>query len=96
MMRHVVLFRWKPDTADDVKATVSAGLDKLVDLPSVAAYKHGPDMGISDGNWDYVVVGDFESVDDYQAYATNDGHVALINDHIKPNIEARSAVQYEL
>ncbi len=97
MFRHVVMFRWSEDgVSDDTKAAISAGLDRLADLPATQAYKHGPDAGVSDGNWDYVVVGDFANVDDYQTYATDPGHVALIADLIKPNISARAAVQYEI
>ncbi len=88
------MFRWNEEVADDVLPAVAAGLDELGQLDVVAAYRHGPDAGVSEGNWDYVVVGDFESVEDYQVYATDAGHLQLIADHIRPNISARAAVQY--
>lgn len=90
------MFKWNDDVSDDAKAAVSAGLDEMAKLDSVAAYNHGPDAGISDGNWDYVVVGDFAGADEYSSYATNADHVALIETHIKPNISARAAVQFTL
>jgi len=96
MFRHCVMFKWADDVSDDIKAAVRAGLDELVKLDCVSAYHHGPDAGVSDGNWDYVAVGDFASVDEYQAYATEAGHVELITSLIKPNISARAAVQYEM
>ena len=58
MFRHCVMFRWADDVSDETQATVSAGLDALATLPCVSAYHHGPDAGVSDGNWDYVAVGD--------------------------------------
>ncbi len=96
MFRHTVMFRWADDVDEETKSAISAGLDKLAELPSVAAYAHGPDAGVSEGNWDYVVVGDFASVDDYKAYATDTGHLELIAELIKPAISARAAVQYHL
>ncbi len=97
MFRHVVMFRWSEDgVSDETKTAIAAGLDKLAGLPMTLGYHHGPDAGVSDGNWDYVAVGDFATVEDYKAYAVEPGHVALITDLIKPNISARAAVQYDV
>lgn len=89
------MFTWADDVSDDAKAAISAGLDALAELTCVAGYHHGPDAGVSNGNWDYVAVGDFANVDDYREYASDAGHLQLINDLIKPNISGRAAVQYE-
>ncbi len=96
MLRHCVMFTWSEDVTDEAKAAVSAGLDGLASLPGVVAYRHGPDLGISDGNWDYVVVGDFETTEAYQGYATDQGHLDLIAEKIRPFITGRAAVQYEI
>ena len=96
MFRHCVMFTWSDDATDEAKAAVSAGLDELAKLEMIAEYRHGPDAGVSEGNWDYVVVGDFASVDDYNAYATEDSHLALIADVIRPIISGRAAVQFQL
>lgn len=90
------MFKWNDGVSDETKAAVSSGLDEMAKLDGVMAYDHGPDAGISDGNWDYVVVGDFADADGYSAYATNADHLALIGDLIKPNISARAAVQFSL
>ena len=95
MFRHCVMFTWADGVSDETKAAISAGLDKLADLSCVAEYRHGPDAGIGDGNWDYVAVGDFVSVDDYREYARDGGHVQLVADLIKPNISGRAAIQYD-
>lgn len=96
MLRHCVMFRWNDEVTAEARAQVKAGLDEMAALDGVVSYRHGPDAGVSDGNWDYVVVGDFVDVDAYQAYAVDEGHVALITEWIKPNISARAAVQYSL
>jgi hypothetical protein len=90
------MFRWNDDVSDDAKAAIAAGLDRMAQLDSVAAYAHGPDAGLRDGNWDYVVVADFRSVDDYYEYSADADHQQLITEHIAPNVSARAAVQYDL
>ena len=65
-------------------------------MAAIATYTHGPDAGVSEGNWDYVVVGDFASVDDYRTYAADPGHLEMIAELIRPAISARAAVQFEL
>ena len=96
MFRHCVMFKWKPGTDEAAKKTIFAGLERLAQLDVVMAYRHGPDAGLRAGNWDYMVVGDFASVDDYQSYAVDPTHTSLIADHIGPAIADRAAVQYEL
>ncbi len=96
MFRHCVMFKWADGASEAVKSEIAAGLDRLATLDAVTSYHHGPDLGVSDGNWDYAIVGDFADEAAYRVYATEHGHLALINDLIKPNISARAAVQYEL
>lgn len=89
------MFKWADGVSAATKAEISVGLDRLATLDAVSSYHHGPDLGVSDGNWDYGIVGDFEDEAAYRRYATEAGHLALITDLIKPNINARAAVQYE-
>lgn len=96
MLRHCVMFRWNDDVAPAVFDQIAVGLDQLAELNSVSSYRHGPDLGLREGNFDYVVVGDFESRADYEAYATDATHLALIAGLIAPNIADRAAVQYEI
>ncbi len=96
MFRHCVMFRWADGVSDATKAEISAGLDRLATLEAVSSYHHGPDLGVSDGNWDYSIVGDFADEAAYRRYATEAGHLALIAELVKPNISARAAVQYEV
>ena len=96
MIRHCVMFKWKPGTDEATKNTISDGLDQLAKLDMVVAYRHGPDVGLRSDTWDYVVVGDFASADDYRSYAVDPSHTSLIADHIAPNIADRAAVQYEI
>lgn len=96
MLRHVVLFRWIPSATSDEIAAISSGLAGLpAAIPEIATYRFGPDAGINEGNFDFAVVADFESVDDYLVYRDNPVHRALLAEHIAPQVAERAAVQYE-
>lgn len=97
MFRHVVMFRWN-DTVDDAHVdAVATGLDRLPDeVPGIVSYQHGPDAGVNEGNYDYVVVGDFASADDYVVYRDHPAHRRFIDELIAGRVAERAAVQYEL
>ncbi len=91
------MFRWSDEVTDEAKQAVAEGLGRLPEvIPEIRAYAFGPDAGIREGNWDFVVVGDFDDVESYLAYANDATHQALIAEHIAPNIAERAAVQYEV
>jgi hypothetical protein len=97
MIRHTVAFRWNDTVTDERIAAVGAALDALPDvIDAIAAYRHGPDLGVTDGNFDYAVVGDFHSVDDYLVYRDHPVHRQFIADHIVPTVAERAAVQFAL
>ncbi|MEZ5598775.1 MAG: Dabb family protein [Pseudomonadales bacterium] len=96
MFRHCVMFRWKPETTAAQKATLFAALDGLVNLEVVRAFAHGPDAGLREGNWDHVVVADFDDSAGYQVYAAHPQHVQIIQTLLMPAIADRAAVQYAI
>ncbi len=97
MMRHVVMFKWADGVDADHVAAVAAGLDNLAaTIDQIKRYRHGPDIGLSDQNFDYVVVGDFDSADDYVAYRDHPVHQAFIAELIAGRISERAAVQYDI
>lgn len=91
------MFRWIEGTTP---AQVQFVTDSLNTLPSIiheiSRYQHGPDAGINQGNFDYVVVADFASVENYLTYRDHPVHKQLIADVLAPLIASRSAVQYLL
>ena len=96
MFRHVVMFKWNDDVDADHIAAVSAGLDNLAaTIEQIKGYLHGPDAGLNDQNYDYVVVGDFESADDYMVYRDHPVHREFIAELIAGRVGQRAAVQYE-
>jgi Stress responsive A/B Barrel Domain len=91
------MFRWKPGTTAGHVAAVAAGLDTMPTLiPEIRDYRFGPDLGINDANWEFVVTADFASIDDYVTYRDDARHRALIAEMIAPHIEERASVQFEI
>lgn len=97
MIRHVVVFRWNDSITDAHLAAMSAALDALPGLiPAIASYRHGPDLGIAPTNYDYVIVADFDSTDDFAVYRDHPDHQRMIAEHIVERVADRAAVQYEI
>jgi hypothetical protein len=94
--RHVVMFTWDDHVDEEHVAKVSAGLSALPpEIDVIRSYVHGADVGISEGNFDYVVVADFDNVNDYRTYRDHPQHVLMIEELVKGNVAGRAAVQYQ-
>ena len=61
-------------------------------IPTVRNYTFGSDVGVNDGNFDFAIVGDFDSVDDYVVYRDHPAHQAFITECIAPIRVTRAAV----
>ena len=97
MLRHVATFRWirldhrrrhrrgrgRPHGASRPRSR------------EIKAYRFGRDAGINEGTFDFAVVADFETVDDYLVYRDHPSHKALLADHIAPHVATRAAIQFE-
>jgi hypothetical protein len=95
VLRHVALFRWKPEaTAEDV-SRVEAALHQLpARIPSIKAYRFGRDLGVQDGNADFALVADFTDQNGLLTYANHPDHKAVIDTLIRPIMAQREAIQY--
>ncbi len=97
MLRHVVMFRWNAGVSEKDKRAVEEGLAALPALvPQIRRYEFGRDAGLAEGNFDFVVVADFDSVADYEAYQAHPDHVRVIQERIRPAITERAGAQYHL
>jgi hypothetical protein len=94
--RHVVLLQWADDVADDHVDQVRTGLDALpAQIPQIRTFAHGSDVGVSEGNFDYVVVADFDSVQDWRTFREHPAHVLFMEEQIKGKFKNRAAIQYQ-
>jgi hypothetical protein len=96
MIRHVAMFRWAEGITAEQLAAVRAGLDGLPgQVPSIRSYVHGPDLGLGDDRWDYVVVASFDDADGYHAYVDHPAHDAVRRERIRPLLADRAHIQID-
>lgn len=96
-VRHVVVFTWREGVTPEQVESVAAALRRLPEvIEQIRDYRLGPDLGVNEGNADFVVVADFASLDDYLTYRDHPAHRAVVTETILPLLAARSAVQYEI
>src|SRR4051794_16440784 len=95
MLRHVVLSTWS-DAADarQRKATVQALRRLRQDVGGMTSLIVADDAGLSDGTADTVLIADFPDVESYYRYAQDPVHIAVLAEHVRPWLAARSALQY--
>ncbi len=94
MTTHVVLFRWQPGTPPERVAALGAALDAMVpEVPTIRSYRHGADLGLAEGNWDYAVVATFDDENGFVAYRDHPVHVAVVDGHVRPILAEAARVQ---
>lgn len=95
MLRHVALFRWKPETTAADVSKIEAALHQLPSkIPCILSYRYGRDLGVVDGNADFALVADFADQEGLATYANHPDHLAVIESLIHPIMAQREAIQY--
>ncbi len=96
MVRHLALFKFRPDLGQAEVAAIAAAVEEFLSgYRGLVKAVHGSDLKLREGNFDYAVSVDFESMDDYRAYAADPAHLEMIAKNLTPNALARAAVQLE-
>jgi hypothetical protein len=96
MIRHVVVFRWNESVTDEQLVAMSDALDALPgEIPEIVTYRHGSDLGIGTGNFQYSITADFADVEGFTTYRDHPEHQRFIADHITGRVAERAAVQFE-
>jgi hypothetical protein len=94
--RHVVLLQWADDVPENHVEQVRSGLDALLSqIPQIRGFLHGSDVGVSEGNFDYVVVADFDNMGDWRAFREHPAHLLFMEEHITGRFKNRAAIQYQ-
>jgi quinol monooxygenase YgiN len=98
MIRHVAMFRFRPEVTTQQRAAARDALaSNKVHCPTVREYTVGLDLERNANNWDMVLVGDFDDIDGLLAYFTHPHHNE-ISDQIDALTFAESTarVQFEI
>ena len=91
---HIVTFKWRDEDFDDAAiasalSAVATGMDGVLD------YRCGHDAGVTPGNYDFGIVGVFSDHAAFTAYRNHPEHMRILNDMITPNVDTRTAVQWQ-
>jgi len=96
MFHHVAMFRFKDGTTAEQIEAVGTALGALPDqIDVLLGYRFGPDAGITEGSWSFVVIADLADSSDYPSYKNHPAHVAVVNDLIAPIVAQAARVQFE-
>lgn len=96
-IRHIVLIRFDESATDQQIGAFSAGLDSLpAKISQIRRYEHGPDLGIRQATWDYGLVAEFETPEDFTAYLDHPDHKALVSEQLEPISASRVSVQLQI
>lgn len=97
MIRHVVMLHWQPGTSAAAVAAVTEAFAKLPALiPEIKSYQFGPDLGLFEGNADYVLVAEFDNEQDFKDYSSHPDHIELMKAVTMPIMASFSAVQFNV
>jgi hypothetical protein len=78
MVRHIVLIKWKPETnAEQIQAFADGFASLRESISVVRGMYYGPDLGLMDGTFDYAMVADFDSAEDWHTYRDHPDHIAF-------------------
>ena len=78
MLRHIVLFKFNENFSEEKLQAVADKMSALPDqVPQILSYTHGKDAGLSPTKFDYAMVADFDSEEDYAAYRDHPAHKAV-------------------
>ena len=93
MIRHVVMWKFKPGTREEMEKFL-AGLRGLYGvIPQIRAQQVG--VNCVEGNYDAVLISDFDSLADLESYKKDPRHVA-VSSLCKAIRTDRVAVDYEV
>jgi hypothetical protein len=97
MLRHVNLLTWKDGTE---QAAIDALSDHLsgyaAAIPEIRDLSFGPDLGLAERNGDFAIIVDFVDEEAFSRYLAHPAHGRMVGEFLKPILEARYAVQFQL
>ncbi len=98
MVKHVILWKLKPGLDDPaaVKAAIKAGLEGLKGVVPGLLEIAVRTEGLASSNADLMLDSSFESEAALKGYAVHPAHVAVANGKVRPFVETRLCLDYEV
>ncbi len=96
MIKHMVLFRFKPDTSMQVREDLLKGMRELPDhFPAMRRFGLGANVSERDQKFSHAMTMEFDTLDELKAYLNSEYHEGSTATRFKPAIEERATVSYE-
>jgi len=101
MIRHVCMFEFLPEAGGRTREeNVAITKAMLETLPEKISWIRSTTVAVNskdapDGNWDLILISDFDSFEDLQRYSVHPDHVA-VGTFMKPVRKSRSCVDFEI
>lgn len=93
MIRHIVMFTFREDTPDQIRAEALRTMEGFLRTQQYGASSWmGQDAGLASGNASLAIVVDFPSAQAFSAFQECDEHLETLRS-IRPYVTARSAIQ---
>ncbi len=93
--RTVALYRWADHVDDDHVARLEAALAELTaEVPAVRSLTHGTDTGATGGSFDYVVVIDVATAEDWRSVRDHPGYILLVEELVTNHVVDQAVAQF--
>lgn len=94
-LRHINLLRWKDGTIQAAVHELGGELQRMAgEIPEVRALSYGPDLGLMDGNADFIIEEEFDDADAFRRCLAHPAHERMIRDFLRPILASRHAIQF--
>lgn len=94
MFTHIVFFKLKEATQDNVDKAKEILLSMNGNIPELKELEVGVDVIKSDRSFDLSLITRFASKEDYETYAVSYYHVNEVLAHLRPMLESSKTVDY--
>jgi hypothetical protein len=96
MIKHVVFFKFRPETSDSERKAVLNELRALPDkIDVIREFEVGEDILRSARAWDAVLISTFDDLEALQRYARHDDHLTVVM-KLQAICDSINSVDYEL
>lgn len=92
IVRHIALFRWKEGARPDPE-TIARELTAIAEGTNALHFEACPALGLGHPTYDFAVVADFATAEDYLAYREEPRHRSYVNDVLRPAAAEVAAMQ---
>ena len=95
MFRQVVMYRWHEGLSTEDLRGFREALERLRAIPELIDMTCGDDVGLFEGNFDFVVVMDFAEFESARRYVAHPLHQTYVRDYANRVVAERVIVQHE-